>query len=69
MKTTFATEQGRPFKAPREIVSRNGVLRTRFVADEGRVRVAGHSLVGRVFNDSFPGPTPAGEPGGHAFPV
>lgn len=63
VKTTFATDQGRPFKAPRQLVSRNGVLRTRFVADESRVRVAGHPLVGRVYNDSFPGPTLRLSPG------
>jgi suppressor of ftsI len=63
VRTTFQTEQAKPFKAPKQLVSKNGVLRTRFVADERTVRVAGHPLVGRVYNDSFPGPALRLSPG------
>ena len=63
VKTSFPTQQGKPFRAPRTLTSDNGVLRTRFVADERMVRVGGRRVLGRVYNDSFPGPTLRLSPG------
>src|SRR5919109_2425140 len=57
VRTSFPTEQGKPFKAPRQLVSKDGVLRARFVADETAVHVGGRRVIGRAYNDSFPGPT------------
>ena len=63
VKTSFPTAQGRPFGAPRAITSKNGVLRTRFIADESMVRVGGRRVLGRAYNKAFPGPTLRVKPG------
>jgi suppressor of ftsI len=63
VRTSFPAEQGKPFKAPRQLVSRDGVLRARLVADETAVRVGGRRVVGRAYNGSFPGPTLRLSPG------
>lgn len=63
VQTSFPTEQGKPFQAPRTLVSENGVLRARLVANESMVRVGGRSVLGRAYNDSFPGPTLRLSPG------
>jgi suppressor of ftsI len=63
VKTSFPTQQGKPFKAPRTLKSHNGVLRARFVANESIVRVGSRRVLGRVYNDSFPGPTLRLSPG------
>ena len=55
VKTSFPTAQGRPFGAPRAITSKNGVLRTRFVADESMVRVGRPAGARRAYNKAFPG--------------
>jgi suppressor of ftsI len=63
VRTSFPTEQGKPFKAPRQLVSKHGLLRARFVADETEVRVGGRPVIGRAYNGSFPGPTLRLRPG------
>jgi suppressor of ftsI len=63
VRTSFPTQQGKPFKAPRTLRSENGVLRARFVANESTVRVGGRRVLGRAYNASFPGPTLRLSPG------
>ena len=63
VRTSSPTEKAKPFKAPRQLVSRDGVLRARLVADETAVRVGGRRVVGRAYNGSFPGPTLRVSPG------
>src|SRR5215211_9077251 len=61
--TSFPTVQGKPFEAPRQLVSKHGSLRVRLVAEETAVRVGGRPVIGRVYNGSFPGPTLRLRPG------
>jgi suppressor of ftsI len=63
VRTSFPTEQGKPFKAPRQLVSKRGILRVRLVADETAVRVGGRRVIGRAYNHLFPGPTLRLRPG------
>jgi suppressor of ftsI len=63
VRTSFPTVQGKPFNAPRQLVSKDGLLRARFVADETAVRVGGRRVIGRAYNGSFPGPTLRLRPG------
>jgi suppressor of ftsI len=63
VRTSFPTEQGKPFKPPRQLVSKDGLLRARLVADETAVRVGGRRVIGRAYNGSFPGPTLRLRPG------
>ena len=63
VRTTFPTVQGRPFDPPRQLASRDGVLRARLVADETSLRVGGRLVSGRAYNHAFPGPTLRVSPG------
>ena len=63
VRTSFPTQQGKPFKNPRTLVSENGVLRARLVARQSVVRVGGRPVLGRAYNGSFPGPTLRLSPG------
>jgi suppressor of ftsI len=51
------------FPEPTELRAVNGVLRATLIAEEREVEIAGQPIRGRVFNDSFVGPTLRVRPG------
>lgn len=63
VETTFATVQGRPFTEPREIRSKNGVVRTSFDVQPTTFEVAGHDVQGLSYDGEFFGPTLRVKPG------
>jgi suppressor of ftsI len=56
-------QQGQPFRDPPQIASRGRVLNVKLVAGEQAVQIGGRSIVGRVYNGAFVGPTLHVKPG------
>jgi suppressor of ftsI len=61
--TTFKTEQRRPFQAPIELQSENGVLRTTFTVEPTTFPVAGAMIKGYAYQGQYIGPTLRVHPG------
>jgi FtsP/CotA-like multicopper oxidase with cupredoxin domain len=61
--TTFKTEQRRPFEAPIELQSDNGVLRTAFTVEPTTFPVAGAMIKGYAYQGQYIGPTLRVHPG------
>jgi suppressor of ftsI len=61
--TTFKTEQRRPFQAPIELQSENGVLRTAFTVEPTTFPVAGAMIKGYAYQGQYIGPTLRVHPG------
>jgi suppressor of ftsI len=61
--TTFKTEQRRPFEAPVELQSENGMLRTAFTVEPTTFPVAGATIKGYAYQGQYIGPTLRVHPG------
>jgi suppressor of ftsI len=63
VQTTFKAEQRRPFEAPVELRSANGLLRTAFTVEPTTFTVAGAKVRGYAYQGQYIGPTLRVHPG------